>query len=151
MNTETTPATDKPVILSALRAWIVQRPGFEPRNYTPESYRADCRRVARQRRDAVELLNFVEPRDAITSPMLARAFRDAFSGRLSWDGVRLSYCTGQYWPTEYRAAACAVLASAVRAWLRDEHCPKDEPHKGDWIRAAARRKFGRGLASRWFD
>lgn len=35
----------------------------------------------------------------------------------------LDYCTGQYWPTEYRKAACAVLASAVWSWMRDECMP----------------------------
>ena len=143
--------TEKSAILSALRNWVSQRPGFNPCNYTPASYRADCRTVARQRRDALEMLRFIELSGSITSPMLNAAFHDAFSGRLSWDGVRLSYCAGQYWPTEYRAAACAVLASAIWAWLRDECCPHDEEHKGDWIRSAARRNFGRGLASRWFN
>ena len=143
--------TEKSAILSALRNWISQRPGFDSRNYDAAGYRADCRRVAKQRRDALEMLRFIELSGSITSPMLNAAFHDAFSGRLSWDGVRLSYCTGQYWPTEYRAAAAAVLASAIWAWLRDECCPHDEPHKGDWIRSAARRNFGRGLASRWFN
>lgn len=142
--------TDKAAILAALRAWIAKRPGFDPCNYTPSGYRADARTVARQRRDALEMLRFVELSGSITGRALNAAFNNAFSGRLSWDGVRLSYCAGQYWPTEYRAAACAVLASAIWAWLRDECCPKDEPHKGDWIRSAARRNFGRGLASHWF-
>ena len=143
--------TEKSAILSALRNWISQRPGFEPSNYDAAGYRAVCRRVAKQRRDALEMLRFVELSGSITGPALNAAFHDAFSGRLSWDGVRLSYCTGQYWPTEYRAAACSVLASAIWAWLRDECCPHDEEHKGDWIRSAARRNFGRGLASRWFN
>ena len=143
--------TEKSAILSALRNWISQRPGFDPRNYDSAGYRSDCRRVAKQRRDALEMLRFVELSDSITGPALNSAFHDAFSGRLSWDGVRLSYCPGQYWPTEYRAAAAAVLASAIWAWLRDECCPHDEEHKGDWIRSAARRNFGRSLAARWFN
>ena len=143
--------TEKSAILSALRNWISQRPGFDPCNYTPESYRADCRTVARQRRDALEMLRFVELSGSITGDMLADSFRHSFSGRLSWNGVRLDYCTGQYWPKEYRAAAAAVLAGAIWAWLRDECCPHDEENKGYWIRSAARRNFGRGLASRWFN
>ena len=142
---------EKSAILSALRAWIAQRPGFDPCNYTPASYRADCRTVARQRRDALEMLRFVEISGSITGAMLADSFKHSFSGRLSWNGVRLDYCAGQYWPTEYRAAAAAVLAGAIWAWLRDECCPHDEENKGDWIRSAARRNFGRGLASRWFN
>ena len=146
-----TTTTDKAAILSALRNWIARRPGFDSGNYDASGYRADCRRVAKQRRDALEMLRFVELSGSITGDMLADSFRHSFSGRLSWDGVSLSYCAGQYWPTEYRAAACAVLAGAIWAWFRDECCPHDEENKGDWIRSAARRNFGRGLASRWFN
>lgn len=143
--------TNKAAILAALRAWIAQRPGFDSRNYEASGYRADCRTVARQRRDALAMLRFVELSGSITGEMLADSFRHSFSGRLSWNGVRLDYCIGQYWPTEYRAAAASVLAGAIWAWLRDECCPKDEEYKGDWIRSAARRNFGRAIASRWFN
>ena len=143
--------TDKAAILAALRKWIAQRPGLDARNYDASGYRSACRTVARQRRDALEMLRFVELSGSITGDMLADSFPHSFSGRLSWNGVRLDYCAGQYWPTEYRAAAAAVLAGAIWAWLRDECCPKDEEHKGDWIRSAARRNFGRGLASRWLN
>lgn len=144
-------ATEKAAILSALRNWISQRPGFDSRNYDTSGYRSDCRTVARQRRDALEMLRFVELSGAITSAILADSFKHSFYGRLSWNGVRLDYCTGQYWPTEYRAAAASVLAGAIWAWLRDACCPKDEEHKGNWIRSAARRNLGRSIASRWFN
>lgn len=36
----------------------------------------------------------------------------------------LEYCAGQYWPTEYRAAACAVLASALWSYKRDRCMPE---------------------------
>jgi hypothetical protein len=75
---------------------------------------------------------------------------------------RLDYCTGQYWPTEYRRAVCAVMASALWEHTR-EHCmpkKKDGPGgpalydgktAGDFIRARFRKEFGRGIASRWFQ
>jgi hypothetical protein len=56
----------------------------------------------------------------------------------------VDYTTGQYFPTEYRNAACAVLAQAWRSYWRD--CGYD----ADRIRKAARATFGRGIASRWF-
>lgn len=37
--------------------------------------------------------------------------------------VRIEYCAGQYWCTEYRAAACAVLASALWTYTREECMP----------------------------
>lgn len=85
----------------------------------------------------------------------------------------LDYCTGQYWPTEYRKAACAVLASAIWDWMR-EHCMPAPMARhasdtrdcyiwknasgrsaivsaGDYLRAAARREFGATIARRWFN
>ena len=111
--------TDKQAIISALAAWIKQRPGLEYGNYgDPVSYRAELRGINRDLQDARTLLRAVELL-SIDGEALARAFQRAFSGRLSWDGARLDYCTGQYWPTEYRRAACAVLASALWDYYRD--------------------------------
>ena len=143
---------DKSAIMEALLVWVRQRPGFDLGNYDLAGYRADSRKVSKQKADALAMLRFIDLRESITGEMLNAAFDRAFSGRLSWDGKQqmLSYCTGQYWPTEYRAAACAVLASAIGEWLC-ESCPDSVEARGDWIRAAAKREFGRGFASRWFN
>lgn len=37
--------------------------------------------------------------------------------------VTIDYCTGQYWPTEYRRAVCAVLASAIWDYWREHAMP----------------------------
>lgn len=108
---------ERAAMLHALRRFINSRPGFEPENYcTPAAYRAQ-----RDRRDALTLLDAVTYTAAIGADRLRDAFRGAFSGRLSWDTERraLSYCAGQYYPTEYRRAACAVLASALWDHARD--------------------------------
>lgn len=139
-------------ILDALGAWVRQRPGFDPGNYTPKSYRSDSRMVARQKREAETLLRAIHWRSDITAEHLRAAFRDAFAGRLSWDGARLSYCTGQYWCAEYRAAACAVLASALwAAARRDAWAAGQVDGAGIVLRRKFRAEFGRGLASRWFN
>ena len=62
------------------------------------------------------------------------------------DKVRIDYVTGQYWPTEYRRAVCALMSSVIWAWLR-ENC---EYKTGDDIRKAARRELGQSIANRWF-
>lgn len=110
---------EREAIIDALDAWIRQRPGLEYANYGDRaSYQSECRGIARDLREARTLLYTVARRQSITAPMLREAFR-AFSGRLSWTWSqleqkgRLSYVTGQYWPTEYRKAAAAVLASAL--------------------------------------
>lgn len=162
--------TERDRILAALAAWIRQRPGLDPRNYgDAATYRAEARGIARDLHDAETLLAAVRWRSGIDADALKAAFRDAYSGRLSWDGEHgaLSYCTGQYWPTEYRRAACAVLASALWSYTRDHAMPPGEMvhnsetgetfHRygglraGDWLRRYFRREFGPRIARRWFE
>lgn len=157
------PAQARAAILAALSAWVNQRPGLEYGNYgDASSYRQEMRRITKQRADALALLAAIGWRASIDAPALLAAFRNAFSGRLSCtlkaDANRVSatldYCTGQYWPTEYRAAACAVLASALWAYWRD-HCSAEFQSAaisdGSLIRCKAARELGTPLARRWFD
>lgn len=142
----------KQAICDVLRTWISQRPGFDPANYDRAGYLSDSRMVQRQLHDARELLRAVEL-SGITADALAAAFPRAYSGRLTITEERrnpcrkthgperpasgcstcvikaacplfeIDYCTGQYWCTEYRAAACAVLASALWEFTREECMP----------------------------
>ena len=173
----------KQQILEALSKWIKQRPGLEFGNYGEmKSYRAELRQIAKDRRDAETLLRAVALRPSITAEDLIAATR-AYSGRLQikeatdqrregcsndckgrvcknalrCDGhapIRIDYCAGQYWPTEYRKAVCAVLASALWDALREDFSSvpdKPELSKGDAIRLNFRREFGRSIAQRWFN
>ncbi len=179
----------KSLILDALRAFINQRSGIEFGNYGDvKAFRAEQRGIQKDRHEALELLRAVELSSGIDADALLRAANSAYSGRLTiLEGpgpdpgyvrrngdVRIDYCTGQYFPTEYRRAACAVLASALWEYTR-EHCMPQQAmfgsgpnaerkyllwrprHKspdyvsaGDWLRAHFLRQFGRGIASRWF-
>jgi len=172
----------KQQILEALRKWINQRPGLEFANYGDrKSYRQELRSITRDRADALQLMQAVSWCDSITAENMIDSFR-AFSGRLqvrevvpaSVDGgpyAELSYCTGQYWPSEYRKAACAVLAQALWGAAQAD-MPAPDPNKkitktfgtfanehesidgltpGDWMRRYFRREFGRGIESRWFN
>jgi hypothetical protein len=58
---------------------------------------------------------------------MAEALRGAFSGRLEWhpDGY-FDYCTGQYYPTEYRSAAAAVLEHYVELVRPKSLPPKNQ-------------------------
>lgn len=176
----TAAAPTKETICNMLRVWINQRPGLQFGNYGDVSaYRSELRSITRDRRDALELLSAVALRDSITAADLLAAFPRAFSGRLrleqrAQDGKWvLDYCTGQYWPTEYRKAACAVLAAAL--WERKrsdmpkpsgkvkrvtgvgpfanetEHDSIEGLSPGDWIRRSFKREFGRSIAQRWFS
>lgn len=141
--------SDKERLLTALYAFIAQRPGLEYGNYgDPVTYRSEMRSITKDRHDAEALLSAVARHESITYANLKDAMR-AYSGRLTWDENmgRLDYCTGQYFPTEYRKAVCAVCAQALWDWLR-EHC---NCKTGDEIRAAARREFKASIARRWFN
>jgi hypothetical protein len=143
--------------VAALTAFINQRPGLEPGNYIRDwrdeagrrAYRADARSITRSLSDARQLVTQVQWRE-FTAGQWARAFEGAYSGRLTWDGSTLDYCIGQHRPTEYRSAACAVLASLLWADYRDRHKAL-KPDAADSIRDHFRRVLGRGIARRWFN
>lgn len=134
-------------ILDALRAFIDSRPGFDPRNYgDAKSYRADTSRAQRDRRDAHALLGAVyravSGTDDAGRDRLLCYLREGLRGRLELhDDGRLEYAAGQYYPTEYRAAACRALADTL--WLH-WWAP------GTSARAKARSVFGAGIQRRWF-
>lgn len=140
--------TERDAILAAIAAHVAQRSGIDGRNYggDRDAFLGDYRPMLQHGRDARAMLAQIRWRDSIDAAALKEALRSAFSGRLSWDSEkqRLDYTTGQYFPTEYRRAACAVLAGALwRYWAENA---KD----ADAIRKTARRELGRGIASRWF-
>jgi len=157
----------KEQIITALYAFIRQRPGLEFGNYGDVSaYRSEMRSITKDRHHAEALLRAVEL-SSITAEQLEAAF-SAFSGRLTltWrdDGAaRLSYCAGQYWPTEYRRAVCAVCAQALWTYKRDQCMPAPDADRGgmadtyggqsagDWLRSRFRREFGASIAKRWFN
>lgn len=145
--------TKRDQILAALSAFVRQRPGLEYGNYgNPTSYRAEVRSITRDKHDADELIAAVSWRQSIGEAELRYAIANSFSGRLTLvereDGaIGVDYCTGQYFPTEYRKAVCAVLSSALWAYFRDQCHAKT----GDEIRAMARKELSRRVASRWFN
>jgi hypothetical protein len=138
----------KPAIIAALREWIAQRPGLQFANYgSSKAYSSEYRAILRDRRDAETLLAAVATIADISGNDLAASFR-AFSGRLSWNGERLEYVTGQYWPTEYRKAVCAVAKDAL--WNHFRKDPKLETGQ-DVRRAIGCYLRSPGVASRWFN
>jgi len=142
--------TDKSTIIAALRKWIAQRPGLEFGNYGDvSSYRAEMRSIGRDLQHARAMVNYVAWHDSITADMILNAVDNGGRLSLTTDGdkVRIDYVTGQYWPTEYRRAVCALMSSVIWYWLR-ENC---EYKTGDDIRKAVRRELGNSIANRWFE
>lgn len=167
----------KAAVLAALRVFARQRSGIEWGNYGGEgaAYRSEVRSITKDLTHATALLRAVELR-SISADDIIRASRDAYGGRLTLTerttpeggfSFDVDYCAGQYFPTEYRRAVCAVLASALWYHVR-EHCMPAPSGKikgyggqptdaydgltaGDWLRRYFVRDFGRGIASRWFS
>ena len=154
----------KTQIVLALSAWVSQRPGLEFGNYgDPVAYRAEVRSIGKDLQHARAMLNYVAWHDSITAEMILDA---AKSGRLSivvnGDTVTLDYCTGQYWPTEYRPAVCRLLSSVIWYWISANAstvevtkmpqygCMEGIVNQGDYIRKTARRELGTSIARRWF-
>ena len=140
---------DKSVIIAALRKWIAQRPGLEFGNYGDVSaYRSEMRSITRDLQDARAMINYVAWHDSITADMILEAADNG--GRLTMaadgDKVTIDYVTGQYWPTEYRRAVCALMARVIWYWLRENGNCKT----GDDTRKAACRELGDSISRRWF-
>jgi hypothetical protein len=152
-----TETATKAKLVETVRQFIAQRSGIDRRDYQRDwsdkagaaAFMADYREILRDGRDARRLLEYVAGRDGITAEKILAT--SSGNGRLDWcfrgDKIGLDYCTGQYFPTEYRAAACSMLAGLVWRYLADHY----ESNQAEQVRKAARRIFGRGLASRWFN
>ena len=159
--------TGKQNLLNCLKAFINQRPGLEFCNYGDiTAYRSEMRSITKAKHEAVALLNAVAWRDSITAEDIIEASASAYSGRLTikttgLGAYRIDYCTGQYFPTEYRNAVCAVLSQCLWTYWRDnisgpalcdipDHAPGVK-NIGDSIRKTARKELGRGIVQHWFN
>ena len=144
-------------IINALYTFANKRPGLDPRDYIRSyddsdgrsSYYAEARSITRDLTHARALLRRVEL-SGITAAEIITASREAFSGRLTItatdDGiVKIDYCTGQYFPTEYRKAVAAVCARALWNYW------KTDANDADRIRNTARREFPRAIARAYFN
>lgn len=138
-------------MLSAIEQHIARRSGLDLRNYGGDidSMRADRAEIARDGRDARIMLRYLQRCWNLPASTMREAFQ-AYAGRLAyvpeWNAVE--YTPGQYWPTEYRAAAASVLARAFR--LHMTQGVTDGMDRTHFARMAAEREFGRGIARRWF-
>ena len=147
----------KQQIIAAMYAFIAQRAGLEFGNYGDvKSYRAEQRAITKDRHHARQLIRDVELSDSISADDIIKASKGAYSGRLTIvtrdDGaIGIDYCTGQYFPTEYRRAVCAVMSAVLWAWKRDQCMPAGTDKPGDYLRAGFKREYGRSMAARWFN
>jgi hypothetical protein len=146
---------NKSDLLQMLSRFAHQRPGLDFANYGDVSlYRAEARRITRDLHDVQSLLRAISWRDSVTLEHLVGALTE--SRRLQLRGDELEYCTGQYWPVEYRPAVARALAEALWSAWRDNLPPSSELERrrlsaGEWLRTTARRELGARLARRYFN
>ena len=147
----------KTEILNTLAKFAAKRPQLEAANYISDyrdsegraAYRAEVRSITRDLHHARAIIRRVEL-SGITAAEIITASREAFSGRLTItvtnDGiVKIDYCVGQYFPTEYRKAVAAVCARALWNYW------KTDANDADRIRNTARREFPRAIARAYFN
>lgn len=147
--TAATIGANKNELLALLYTFINKRPGLEFGNYGDHAiYRAEIRRITRQRADALKLLRAIELRDSITAADIVAAFTGRLTLGKNKGKLCLVYCTGQYWPIEYRAAVARLASSLLWSYWGSGFAGPNIPHH---IRATAKGEFGRGIASRWFN
>ena len=106
----------KHALLSELSNFAEQRPGIDPYNYsTWRAYRNEAARVTRQLHNARAALNAAWCDPKVTFEHIIEASKRAYMGRLHIDPetAAIDYTTGQYFPTEYRAAVVSVLTEAI--------------------------------------
>ena len=140
--------------LDKLIKFVNQRPGLDFCNYGDiAAYRSESREITKDRSDFFELLGLASRRvenlnDKLTE-LLSRA-----TDRLSIDkDGNLQYVTGQYFPTEYRPAACRALRSLIWDSYRDEKYEDGQPvyTTGHEIRKAIRRNLSRRVGKNYFN
>lgn len=142
-------------VIEVLCQFVNQRPGMEPMNYGNwREYRRESAEVTRDRDDFYKLMSVAQRR--LTTEQLSEAIYKELantSGRLRInESGELEYCTGQYFPVEFRPAACRVLVSVIWDNYRDELTSTGEKvyKDGNELWKAIRRNFGRRINKNYF-
>ena len=142
-------------ILDDLLRFVNRRTGMDVRNYAQDwrdseglkAFRSEYREILRDGRDArimIRACRYLVPVEIL--------LEEARTGRLTYGPEGFDYCVGQYWCTEYRAAACWYLRRCYLRYLmiadpilRVNGCTFPEALE------RARGEFNRGIARRWFN
>jgi len=137
-----------------LVTFVNQRPGLDFSNYGDVSaYRSESREITKDRQDFFELFALAARRVDNLEQQLTD-YLTTTSGRLLLNKEgRLEYCTGQYFPTEYRPAANQVLRSIIWNSYRDEKDSQgnDVYTDGHQIRKAIKRNLSRRVSKNYFS
>ena len=109
-----------------------------------KAFRSEYNSILQDGRDARLLLNGLRWRT--TTLPVEDMIRILGDRRLQFnpETKEFDYCVGQYWPTEYRAAACRFL----RDCYQYIYWPQFKDNQA--IKKQIVKEIGRGVANRWF-
>lgn len=139
-------------VLHTLLDFASARPGLEFANYgDARLYRAEARSITQDLHAVRELAAVA--RYACTDEEIldaAKGTRLDITPFFSDDGAgyRVDYCTGQYFPVEYRAAVARVLASAI--WHAFAREVGDRPDACSQIRRRLRNELSRSVYRKFY-
>lgn len=141
-------------IFTAFHRWINQSPNLDQADYggrTPAGFAAywsELRGIRKEQTRARKALRQAREFE-YNEQAMTDALQHSFSGRLTWNGERFEYCTGQYFPTEFAPAAATVLEAYVNK-VRPKFTPTEE-QRGQWwdISDIERANYNAGF--HWFD
>lgn len=142
--------------IEKMTKFVNRRPGLEFCNYgNISAYRSEMREITKDRTDYFELLNIAFSRSDNLNEQLTNYLQKS-SGRLTLNNNdNLEYCTGQYFPTEYRPASNRVLSNLIWASYRDEiesNTPNPVYKDGNDIRKALKRRgISRRIMKHYFN
>jgi len=140
--------------IALLSAFVNQRSGIEFANYGDVSaFRKEQREIGNDKKDYFELLSLASNRvENLNDKILA--YLKASSGRLTLNEKgELNYCTGQYFPIEYRPAACQVIKSIIwNSYANEKNADGTDVYSdGHAIRKAIRRNLSRRVSRNYFN
>lgn len=140
--------------IEKLTKFVNQRPGLDFSNYGDVSaYRSESAEITRDRSDYFELLSLAFSRvDNLNEALTSYLQRSSNRLTINAEG-NLEYCTGQYFPTEYRPAANSILRSIIWNNYSNELDGNNEPvyKDGHEIRKAIKRRVSRRIARNYFN
>lgn len=123
---QTKPDQMKTLKIDLLDVFVSQRPNLSFSDYGDLSaYRSDYAVILKGLHVFNELKGILTQcfeRDEIEKALTLNLNKE--SNRLFLHNGELNYIVGQYFPTEYRGAACSALYSALRS-LASKHYPED--------------------------
>ena len=151
--TTTTPAPAQIDYISLLCKFVDSRPCLDFNNYGHvKIYRTESREITNDRKDFYELLNVARWEVENLNDKIGQ-YLTSSSDRLTFENNKLQYITGQYYPTEYRPAACRVVKSIL--WREFMNAKTSEGankyETGHDIRKAIKKHLSRRVSRLYFN